>query len=129
MGQSANGNLLGNANIPSGTTAQVTGFSIAGTTQVFPPGSKTPLNDPQTGLPMGTLTVAANGAYTFDPVDDYIGPSPAITIYSATPSGQTAVSSITFDVLPGEKQQSSVQAAWSPGTGASKHGAFIPPAL
>lgn len=102
MGQNATGNVLANANVPPGTTAQVTGFSIAGTTQVFPPGATVPLSDPLTGLPMGTLTIAANGAYTFDPVDGYLGPSPAVNVYSKTPTGQTAVSSVTFDVLAGE---------------------------
>jgi hypothetical protein len=101
MGQNATGNVLGNANLPTGTTVQVTGFAIAGTTQVFPPGSTVPLSDPQTGLPMGTVTIAANGAYTFDPVDGYIGPSPAVNVYSRTSNGQTAVSSVTFDVLTG----------------------------
>jgi hypothetical protein len=103
MGQNATGNLLANANIPSGTTAQVTGFSIAGTTTVYPAGSTVPLTDPVTGEPIGTLTIAADGSYTFDPVDGYVGPTPAVSVYSKDTNGQTAVSALTLDVLPGER--------------------------
>ena len=101
MGQNATGNVLNNANVPAGTTAQVTGFSIAGSTQVYPAGSTVPLTDPVTGAPIGTLTLASNGAYIFDPVDGYIGPAPAVNVYSKDSNGQTAVSSLTIDVLPG----------------------------
>ena len=57
--------------------------------------------DPVTGAPIGTLTLASNGAYIFDPVDGYIGPAPAVNVYSKDSNGQTAVSSLTIDVLPG----------------------------
>jgi hypothetical protein len=102
MGQTATGNVLANANIPAGTTAQVTGFSIAGSTKVYPAGSNVTLTDPITGEPIGTLTLAADGTYVFDPVDGYLGPTPAINVYSQTSKGTTAVSSLTLDVLPGE---------------------------
>jgi hypothetical protein len=103
MGQNATGNVLANANVPSGQTAQVTGFSIAGSTQVYPPGSTVTLTDPVTGEPIGTLTISASGAYTFDPVDGYVGPTPAVNVYSKTSAGTTAVSSLTIDVLPCER--------------------------
>jgi hypothetical protein len=101
MGQTATGNALANANVPAGQTAQVTGFSIAGSTQVYPPGSNVTLTDPLTGQPIGTLVVSGSGAYTFDPVDGYMGSTPAINILSKTATG-TAVSSLTIDVLPSE---------------------------
>jgi hypothetical protein len=104
LGQTATGNALANANLPTGITAQVTGFSVAGSTQVYPAGSNVTLADPITGQPIGTLTVAADGTYTFDPVDGYIGPTPAINVYSKASNGQTAVSSLTLDVLPGEQR-------------------------
>ena len=100
MGQNATGNVLATANLPTGVTAQVTGFSIAGSTTVYPPGSTVTLTDPVTGEPIGTLTMSANGAYTFDPVDGYIGPAPAVNVYSKASNGETAVSSLTIDVLP-----------------------------
>jgi hypothetical protein len=100
LGQNATGNVLANANLPTGVTAQVTGFSIDGSTKVYPPGSTVTLTDPVTGEPIGTLTVLADGSYTFDPVDGYIGPTPAINVYSKASNGQTAVSSLTVDVLP-----------------------------
>jgi CshA-type fibril repeat protein len=102
LGQTATGNVLANANLPSGQTAQVTGFSIAGSTQVYPAGSNVTLTDPLTGQPIGTLTISASGAYTFDPEDGYLGPTPAVNVYSQTSKGQTAVSSLTLDVLPSE---------------------------
>ena len=101
MGQNATGNVLANANVPSGQTAQVTGFSIAGSTQVYPAGSTVTLTDPVTGEPIGTLTISASGAYTFDLMDGYIGPAPAVNVYTRTSTGTTAVSSLTLDVLPG----------------------------
>ena len=90
--------MLSNANIPTGTTASVTGFSIAGTTQIYPPGSNVTLTDPLTGEPIGTLVMSATGAYTFDPVPGYVGPTPGINVYSKDTNGQTAVSSLTIDV-------------------------------
>ena len=109
MGQTLNGNALANANVPSGQTAQVTGYSIAGSTQVYPAGSNVTLTDPLSGQPIGTLVISASGAYTFDPVDGYVGPTPAINVYSRTSAG-TAVSSLTIDVLPGECPIASVHA-------------------
>jgi hypothetical protein len=100
MDTPVSGNVLTNANIPAGTTATVTGFSIAGTTQVYPPGSNVTLTDPLTGEPIGTLVMSSTGAYTFDPVPGYVGPTPAINVYSKDTNGQTAVSSLTIDVLP-----------------------------
>lgn len=102
VGETATGNVLANANLPSGTTAQVTGFSIAGSTTVYPAGSNVTLTDPLTGQPIGTMSIVADGSYTFDPVDGYIGPTPAVNVYSKNSNGQTAVSSLTLDVVPGE---------------------------
>jgi hypothetical protein len=102
MGQALSGNVLSNANVPAGTTATVTGFSIEGSTQVLTPGTTVTLTDPDTGLPTGKLTLQASGAYTFIPEPGYMGPAPAINVYSRTSSGQTAVSSLTIDVIKRE---------------------------
>jgi hypothetical protein len=111
MGTPVSGNVLATANIPAGTTAQVTGFSVAGTTQVYPPGSNVTLNDPVTGAPIGTLVLQSSGAYTFDPVPGYVGPTPAVNVYSRNSNGVTDVSSLTIDVLPGERAATICQAA------------------
>jgi hypothetical protein len=103
MGQSLTGNALANANLPSGQVAQVAGFGIAGSTQIHPPGARVTLNALLTGQTMGTITISASGAYTFDPVAGFVGPTPAINLYSKTASGAVAVvSSLTIDVLSGE---------------------------
>ena len=101
MGTPVSSNVLVTANIPSGTTAQVTGFSVAGSPQVYPAGSNVTLDDPVTGEPIGTLVLSSNGDYTFDPVPGYVGPTPAINVYSKNSNGVTDVSSLTIDVLPG----------------------------
>jgi hypothetical protein len=103
MGTPVSGNVLATANIPTGSTAQVTGFSIAGSTTIYPPGSNVTLNDPVTGEPIGSLVLSASGAYTFDPVPGYVGPTPAINVYSQSSKGVTDVSSLTIDVLPGAR--------------------------
>jgi hypothetical protein len=103
MDQPVSGNVLATANIPTGTTAQVTGFSVAGSTQVYTPGTNVTLADPVTGEPIGTLVLQSSGAYTFDPVPGYVGPTPAINVFSKDTNGQTAVSSLAIDVLPGER--------------------------
>ena len=104
MGQTITGDLLDNANTASGTTATVTGFSIAGSSAILPAnGAPVTLTDPDTGLPMGTLAISANGTYVFDPVDGYVGPAPAVTVYSQSSTGQTAVSALTIDVVPCEE--------------------------
>jgi hypothetical protein len=103
MGQTLTGNALANANLPSGQAALVTGFSMAGSTKVYTAGSSVTLNDPLTGQPIGTITVSPSGAYTFDPVDGFVGPTPAINLYSKTADGSaSAVSSLTIDVLASE---------------------------
>jgi hypothetical protein len=105
MGTPVSGNVLATANVPAGTTAQVTGFSVAGSTQVYPAGSNVTLNDPVTGEPIGTLVLKSSGDYTFEPVPGYVGPTPAVNVYSRNSNGVTDVSSLTIDVLPSEARQ------------------------
>jgi hypothetical protein len=119
MGQTATGNVFINANLPKGTTAEVTGISIAGTTLVISP-TNTPikLDDPQTGEPIGTFTIQPNGDYVFEPEPGYIGPAPAIDVYTRNSNGQTAVSSLTIDVVPG---------GWGPCCAAALRQHAVPP--
>lgn len=101
MGQTVDGNVLDNANVPAGQAATVTGFMVAGSSQMYTPGSGT-LNSPTTYQPIGTLTVASNGDYAFDPVEGYMGPVPAINIYSKTSGGLKTVSGLTIDMVARE---------------------------
>jgi hypothetical protein len=112
MGTPVSGNVLSTANIPAGTTASVTGFSIAGSTQVYPPGSNVTLTDPLTGEPIGTLVLSSSGAYTFVPEPGYVGPTPAISVYSKNSNGVTDVSSLTIDVLPGTHAHAWSHPSW-----------------
>jgi hypothetical protein len=50
----------------------------------------------------GTITVAANGAFTFNPAPGYVGPAPAIAYVVKGSDGQTNPSELTIDVLPRE---------------------------
>jgi hypothetical protein len=113
MNRPVTGNVLNNANVPAGATASVTGFSISGSAQVYSPGSNVTLPHPVTGLPIGTLQLSSTGAYTFEPLPSYVGPSPAINVYSSSSDGQTAVSSLTVDVLTRERRlQMGCMHAW-----------------
>jgi hypothetical protein len=102
MDQTHTGNVLTNDSLPPGTTATVTGISIAGSSTIYPAGSNVTLNDPINGLPIATLVVSPNGTYVFDPVDGYAGPVPIVNVYERTNTGLTAVSALTLDVLPGQ---------------------------
>jgi hypothetical protein len=99
MGQPVIGNVLDNANIPATTTAKVTGFRVAGSSQILAPGSSTTLSSPITGKAIGTLTLQASGAFNFLPVDGYAGAAPAVDVYSSCTNGATAATSLTIDVL------------------------------
>jgi hypothetical protein len=120
MNTPVSGNVLSNANLPASTSASLTGFSIAGSTQVYPPGSNVTLSDPVTGEPIGTLVMSSSGAYTFAPVPSYVGPTPAINVYSKNTNGVAAVSSLTIDVVArewraGRALRAATHAAWAPG--------------
>lgn len=100
MGQPVSGNMLDNANLPAGTTAAVTSFTMEGSSQLLTPGTPVALTGPTTGEPVGTLLLKSDGHYTFTPVPDYVGPVPAINVNLRGSNGGTAASSLTIDVLP-----------------------------
>ena len=105
MGEPLTGNVLDNARVPTGQAATVTGFSVGTSNDVIAPGSgPITLNDPDTGLPMGTLDMKGDGTYTFTPEPGYVGPAPAISVFSRTTDGQTIQSGLTIDVVPRESQ-------------------------
>lgn len=96
------GNVLDNASLPPGTTASVTGFTVAGSSTVHAPGTPLTLTDPAKGTPVGTLVVNPDGTYTFTPAPDYAGAVPAIQTNVRSSDGQTVTSSLTIAVLPSE---------------------------
>lgn len=97
-GVPASGNVLSNAVVPNGVTVSITGFSVAGSTTKYPAGSNITLASPLAGSPVGQLSLRADGMYTFVPAPGYVGPSVAVDVYSSASSGDSAVSSLRFDV-------------------------------
>ena len=84
---------------------QVTGFQVDadgdGSPENFAPGSVVILTDSD-GNARGTLTIAADGAYSFTPAANYSGAVPTITYAMAETSGGTGTVSqtISFDITP-----------------------------
>jgi hypothetical protein len=96
-------NLLANAVPPPGTTAAVTSFALAGSTQVYPAGSgpvtvTDPANPSRT---LGTLVVQPNGTATFTPASGFTGPLPQVTYTVTSSDGQTNPGALNIDVAPG----------------------------
>lgn len=105
MGQPITGNVLVGTQIPTNAAANVTSFSVAGTSRVIPTNQgPTTLTD-GSGKAVGTLALKSDGSYTFLPAHDFLGPVPAINLYAESTDGQTALSSLTLDVLPGACMQ------------------------
>jgi hypothetical protein len=99
-GEPAAGNVLDNAELPTGTTASVTGFSVPGTDTIYPAGSTVPLVDPITGLVTGTISVNPDGSYIFTPAPGYVGGVPPVTVSVASTDGQTVQVPLTVAVNP-----------------------------
>ena len=80
------GNLLDNTNAVEGETFTVTDFTVDGTTYTTP--------NVVTVTGVGEYNVAADGAWTFTPVTDYIGPvnSVSYTVESANYSDTSTLS-------------------------------------
>jgi hypothetical protein len=106
MGVPTSGNVLDNVKPAPGTTVAVDSFTVQGSTQVYRPGTGpvtlTVADGPLAGTVAGTITVAANGSYTFNPAPGYVGPAPAVAYVVKGSDGQTNPSELTIDVLPRE---------------------------
>jgi hypothetical protein len=104
MGVPTSGNLLDNVQPAPGTSVAVDSFTVQGSTQVYRPGSGpvtlTVADGPLAGTVAGTITVAANGSYTFTPAPGYVGPAPAIAYMVKASDGKTNPSELNIDVLP-----------------------------
>ncbi len=86
------GNLLANdSDVDAGTTLAVTQFSIAGISGSFAAGSTATIAG------VGTILIAANGAYTFTPAANYNGAVPVVS-YTVSDGIATASSTLTLSV-------------------------------
>ena len=90
---SAAAGLLANDMDIEGAPLAVTQFTIAGDPTVHAAGATATLAG------VGTLTVNANGSYSFTPAVNYIGPVPAIT-YTVSDSTSTDTGTLTLGITP-----------------------------
>jgi gliding motility-associated-like protein len=96
------GNLLANDQVSNGTTLTLTSYTVAGTTY---------LAGANTTIPkVGTITITANGTYTFIPVLNFSGDVPTITYTITDDAAMAATGNLNIKVfaLP-EFQMSSNQ--------------------
>ena len=87
----ATGNVLTNDSDVEGSTLTVTVFTVAGDATVHTAGESVVLDG------KGTLTLAANGAYSFTPVAHWNGIVPVVT-YTVTDGELTATATLTVTV-------------------------------
>ncbi|WP_158219478.1 Ig-like domain-containing protein [Synechococcus sp. BO 8801] len=87
------GNLLAGTSSPDGPVS-IASFSIAGQSGPFPLGS------PFTIAGVGSLTIAANGSYSFTPAANYNGPVPLISYVVTDGSGLNDSSTLSITVTP-----------------------------
>ncbi|RVT82509.1 tandem-95 repeat protein, partial [Inhella crocodyli] len=87
------GNVLANDSDPEGTALSVLSYSVAGVATNVAAGT------PTTIAGVGTLTLAANGAYTFTPVANYNGPVPVVT-YTVSDGSLQSTATLTLTVNP-----------------------------
>jgi len=87
------GTLLSGTTSPDGPVS-IASFSIAGQSGPFPLGS------PVTIAGVGSLTIAANGSYSFSPAANYNGPVPLVTYVVTDGSGTNDTSTLSITVTP-----------------------------
>ena len=87
------GNVLTGTSSVDGPVS-VTQFLVAGDVTVYAAGSTATIAG------VGTLQIAANGAYTFTPAANYNGPVPVVTYTVTDGSGTDDTSTLTLTVTP-----------------------------
>jgi hypothetical protein len=87
----ASGNVLGNDSDVNGLPLTVTGFTVAGQTHLA--------GESASIAGVGTLTIAADGSYSFTPATNYYGPVPQAS-YTITDGNGSATSTLDLNVTP-----------------------------
>ncbi len=90
----AAGDLLNNATDVEGNPLTITGYTIAGIGGTQAVGSAVTIPG------VGSITINANGSYTFVPVANYNGAVPVITYTVSDGQGGTDTSTLTLTVTP-----------------------------
>jgi VCBS repeat-containing protein len=84
-------------------TIKVTGFQVDangdGTNESYAPGAAVTLTD-AAGNAIGTLIIAENGDYSFNPHANYSGNVPPVTFTMADSGGATVTQTLTFAIKP-----------------------------
>jgi large repetitive protein len=90
----ATGTVLGNDQDPDGDVLTVQSFSV--------PGVASPIAAGQPAIMpgIGTLTIAANGSWSFTPALHYSGPVPVATYTLADGTGNTAMAQLALTITP-----------------------------
>ncbi len=88
------GNLLTNDSDPDGDPLRVSQITVNGTAHAIAAGSQVTLS-----LAAGSLTVASNGQYSFQPATNYAGAVPTVG-YLVTDGKASAVGSLILTIVP-----------------------------
>ena len=91
---SAAGGLLVNASDIDGGALTITGYAIDGITGTQPVGSGVAIAG------VGTITINADGSYSFAPAPDYAGAIPVITYTVSDGAGGTDTSTLSLTMVP-----------------------------
>lgn len=95
-------NVLDNAVVPPGTTANVTSFSLPGSSIVYPTGPKpVPVVDPVSQAVVGTVVMLPDGTTTFTPALGFTGQAPSISYTVESSDVQVSPGSLVVTVLAG----------------------------
>lgn len=92
-GQVVTGNILNGDTDPEGVALTVVSFQYTGSATVFTPGQTATIAN------VGTFQLAANGAWTFTPIQGFAGQVPRIT-YTETDGVNQATNTLSLGVAP-----------------------------
>ena len=92
--------MLDSVDVPPGTTATVTGFSVPGSDTIYPAGSTVPVVDPASGTVTGTMQVNPDGSYVFTPAPGFTGAVPTVGVVVSSSDGQSVEVPLTITVNP-----------------------------